>query len=145
MAIISSGSDLLPSCELMTTYCQLEHQEYFSENFKVLPYYPSYHSWWIKLCFRHEKHFLNHIEIVCVTCLIILKMGIRTSAMKVLGTTLEICIKIQDFCFMNIHLKMLSPKYWSFSSGLNVLTKLPQDIMWSIIHPDMAPVAHGEG
>ena len=47
---------------------------------------------------RTGKIFYNHIEIVCVTCPNILKMGIRTGATKSLGRTLNpLAIYIDNF------------------------------------------------
>ena len=41
-----------------------------------------------KIMLQMGKNFYNHTEIVCVTCLNILKMGIQMGAMKGLGRML---------------------------------------------------------
>ena len=48
-----------------------------------------------KIMIRMGKTFYNHIEIVCVTCLNILTMGVQMGTMKSLGRTLALLAQIK--------------------------------------------------
>ena len=94
----------------------------------ILPYQPSAHLGMGKIMLWICKNFYHHIEIVCVTCQNILKIGIRLGATKSLGRTLSgyTCTKpsiyigvvwcsLLSYIYMHLYYHIKSHLYWAFA------------------------------